>query len=75
MSQPTELTIKPRRPREKYPRMIIVCMVISAVLSVVIAATLMLDFVLRSEKAAPEENPGAFNSMLEQPREAYSPPK
>lgn len=74
MSQPNDAPITQRRPREKYPRMIIVCMVISAVLSVIIAGTLMLDFVLRAEKAVPDRNPGSFDSMLEKPREAYTPP-
>lgn len=74
MTQPTAPALPPRKVREKYPRMIIVCMVISAVLSIIIAGTLVVDFVLRSEKATPDSNPQAFDSMLERPREAYTPP-
>lgn len=63
----------PRKEREKYPRMIIVCMCISAVLFIVIAGVLVVDFVVRSQKSAPQQNPEAFDSMLEKPREAYTP--
>jgi len=65
--------VLPRKQREKYPRMIIVCMCISAVLFVIIAGVLVVDFVIRSQKAAPQQNPQAFDSMLEKPREAYTP--
>lgn len=57
-------------PKDRYPRMILVCIGISMSLFFVILITLLVDFALRSETDAPEEHPEAFKTLLEQPRPA-----
>ncbi len=59
-----------KQPKDRYPRMILVCIGISMSLFFVILITLLVDFALRSETDAPEEHPEAFQMLLEQPRPA-----
>ncbi len=59
-----------RQPKERYPRMILVCMGISATLFFVVTFTLLVDFALRSKTDVPDEHPEAFKALLEQPRPA-----
>lgn len=71
MSQPGEPREPVRFPRDRYPRMILVCMAISAVLSIIIVATLVVDFAWRADLGDEEKAPPGIESLLEKPREAY----
>jgi hypothetical protein len=75
MAEEPQIPLEAPVARDRYPRMVIVCAVISAVLSIVIAGTLAVDFVLRAQKDKPEEqHVESFGNLLEKPREAYTPP-
>lgn len=58
-------------PKDRYPRMILVCIGISMTLFILITVTLVVDFTIRSDKAKPETAPDSFKGLLETPREAY----
>jgi len=64
-----------KQPRDRYPRIIIACIVISAVLIIPIFMILLVDFLNRSEPQEPPPNVEAFEQMLERPREAYQEPE
>jgi hypothetical protein len=61
--------------RERYPRMILVCIGISATLFVIIMGALALDFIWRSNLDKPDTNPQAFEDLMEKPRKAYTEPQ
>jgi len=49
--------VRPVREKDPYPKMIIVCIVISAVLFVIIMAVLLADFINRGDDAVPGFTP------------------
>ena len=57
---------------DPYPKMIIACIGITAVLLAIICMVLLSDYIRRANFAAPPPDPAAFEQMLEAPREAYS---
>ena len=58
-------------PKDRYPRMILVCIGISMTLFILITATLLVDFAIRSGTEKPEAAPDSFKGLLEAPRDAY----
>lgn len=63
--QPAEEALSPT-PRDAYPRMIVVCMIITAVLLVVVVGVLVADFVTRA-RGNLQNAPQPFNMPLDFP--------
>ncbi|MBI1320757.1 MAG: hypothetical protein GC168_17675 [Candidatus Hydrogenedens sp.] len=58
--------------KEPYPRMIIVCIIISMTLLLVIFTVILVDMIQRSEGIVQAPDPAAFERMLEKPRAPYT---
>lgn len=58
-------------PKDRYPRMILVCIGISMTLFILITVTLLVDFAIRSRTEKPDTAPDSFKGLLEAPRDAY----